>query len=158
MEHIEVRMVLRSAITASSSATSGQTASNHPTTCGAGAVTCTRSAREREYVFYPNILQLLVSGRRNLSSCQLSRVQSREGGDAEKIAEDTQNHSGKGVLLQLHHSMHILRGEAPREDKGRVAASDTSGGSCISRHSGTQGPCGLAPTQTADNRSVISGP
>jgi hypothetical protein len=37
-------MVLRIAITASSAATSGQTASNLRAACGEGAVTCTRSA------------------------------------------------------------------------------------------------------------------
>jgi hypothetical protein len=37
-------LVLRSATTASSSTTSGQTASNLPAACGAGAVTCTTSA------------------------------------------------------------------------------------------------------------------
>jgi hypothetical protein len=41
--HVELRMVLRGAITASSSATPGQTASNLPD-ARSGAVTCTRSA------------------------------------------------------------------------------------------------------------------
>jgi hypothetical protein len=44
---IELRMVLRSVITASSSATSGQTESNFPAACGAEAVTCTKSAPRR---------------------------------------------------------------------------------------------------------------
>jgi hypothetical protein len=43
VEAYMLRMVLRSAITASSSAMSGQTANSLPTACGAEAVICTRS-------------------------------------------------------------------------------------------------------------------
>jgi hypothetical protein len=48
-------------------------------------------------------------------------------------------------------------GGAPGQDRG-TAASDTSSGSGTSRHNGNQGPCGLTPTRTADNKSVSSGP
>jgi hypothetical protein len=74
-------------------------------------------------------------------------------------AKDMQNedYNGKGALFQPHHSKHVLRGEAPRQDRGTVAASDTSGGSARSRHNGTQAPCIPTPTQTACNRSVSSG-
>jgi hypothetical protein len=46
-------MILRSAITASSSATSGQTAGNVPAPCGAGVVTCTRSAPRKRIHLQP---------------------------------------------------------------------------------------------------------
>jgi hypothetical protein len=46
-------MALLSAIAASRSATSGQTASNLPTACGAGTVTCIRSAPRKRISFPP---------------------------------------------------------------------------------------------------------
>jgi hypothetical protein len=46
----------------------------------------------------------------------------------------------------------VLRGEAPRYDRGTPAASDTSGGRL--RQNGTQCHCGLTPTRWAENRSV----
>jgi hypothetical protein len=60
-----------------------------------------------------------------------------------KVAEDTQDYNRKGVLIQHHHSRHVLRGCAPRQDRGTAVASDTSGGR--SRFIGTQGPGGLTP-------------
>jgi hypothetical protein len=115
-------------------------------------------AREREYIFHPNMLQLSVGGRRKPPSRQLSGLQTREGGDAEKeVAEDIQVYNGKGVLFQPHHSERVLRGGAPRKDRGTAATSDTSGGSGKYRHNGTQGPSGFITTGTADNRSVSSG-
>jgi hypothetical protein len=115
--------------------------------------------REREYIFHPNMLQLPVGGRRKTPSRQLSELQTREGGDAEKeVAEDTQDYNGKAVLFQPHLSRHVLRGIAPRQENGTATASDRSDGSGRSGHSGTQGPCSLTPTQTAGNMSVSSGP
>jgi hypothetical protein len=45
---MKLRMVLRSAITAKSSVTSGKTASNLPVVCGSEAVTYTRSVLRKE--------------------------------------------------------------------------------------------------------------
>jgi hypothetical protein len=72
------------------------------------------------------------------------------------VAEDTQDYNGKGILFQPHHSRNVLRGGAPRQDRGTAAVSDTSGGRCS--HIENQGPCGLTPTRTAENRPVSSGP
>jgi hypothetical protein len=56
--------------------------------------------QEREYIFHPNMLQLPVGGRGKPASCQLSGLQTHEGGDTEKdLAEDTQDYKGKGVLF-----------------------------------------------------------
>jgi hypothetical protein len=56
---------------------------------------------------------------------QLSGLQTRVGGAAEKeVAEDTQDYNGKGVLFQPHHSRRVLRGGAPRQDRGTAGASD----------------------------------
>jgi hypothetical protein len=95
-------------------------------------------------------------GQKKIPSRQLSGLQTPEGGDAEKeVIEDTQDYNGKGVLFQPHHCRHVLRGSTPRQDRGTAAASDTSGGSGRSRHSGTQGPCGVTPTRTADSRPFV---
>jgi hypothetical protein len=45
--HIEPSALLRCATSASSSATSGQTANSHLVICGAGATTCTKSVQRR---------------------------------------------------------------------------------------------------------------
>jgi hypothetical protein len=56
-----------------------------------------------------------VGGGRESPSCQLSRLQIRQGGAAEEeITENTQNYNGKGVLLRPYYSRHLLRGGAPR--------------------------------------------
>ena len=68
-----------------------------------------------------------------------------------QIAEDTQNYNGKAVLFRHHHARRVLRGGAPRQDRGTAATSDTSGSSGRPRHKGTQGPCGLTPTRAADS-------
>jgi hypothetical protein len=138
-------MVLRSAINSSSSATSGQTASNLPAACGSEVITCTRSAPRKEIHLPPNILQLSVSRRRNPPPRKLSGLQTRKGGDAEEeVAGNTEDYNGKRVLFEPLHSRHVLRGGFPRQDRGTATASHTSGGR--SRHYGTQGPCGLTPT------------
>jgi hypothetical protein len=64
--HIELRMVLRSAVTASSSATSRQTANNLPTACGAKGVTCTRSA-PRKGIHLPPQSAAIVSWRKEIN-------------------------------------------------------------------------------------------
>jgi hypothetical protein len=53
-------MVLRNAVTTSSSVTSGQTASNLPNACGAEAVPPQGVPGEGEYFFHVNMLQLPV--------------------------------------------------------------------------------------------------
>jgi hypothetical protein len=58
-----------------------------------------------------------------------------------KFAEDNQDYNGKVVLFQRHHSRHVLRGGAPRQDRGTAAASDASGGR--TRNNGTQVPAAL---------------
>jgi hypothetical protein len=87
----------------------------------------------------PDMLQLLIVGRRKHPSRQISGLQTSEG----EVPED---YNGKGVLFQPHHSRRVLRGGTPRQGRGTAAASDTSGDSGRSRHSGTQSPCGLTPT------------
>jgi hypothetical protein len=67
--------------------------------------------REREYIFHPTMLKLPVGGRRKIPSLQLSGLQTREGGDAEKeVREGIKDYKWKGVLFQPHHSRHVLRG------------------------------------------------
>jgi hypothetical protein len=74
-------------------------------------------------------------------SRQLSGLQTREGGGTEKeVAKDTQDHNGKSVLFQPHHSRRVLLSGAPRQDRGTAASSDTSGGSGRSRHNRPQVP------------------
>jgi hypothetical protein len=83
----------------------------------------------------------------------LSGLRTREEEDAEKeVADDIQDYNGKGVLFQPHHSRRVLREGAPKQERGKAAASDTSGGSDRSRHNGTQGPCGFTQheQQTTD--------
>jgi hypothetical protein len=47
-----------------------------------------------------DMLQLQVGGRRGTSSLQLSRLQPRQGRDAEeKVAGSAQDYNGKGVLF-----------------------------------------------------------
>jgi hypothetical protein len=73
------------------------------------------------------MLQLPDGGMRKTPSRQLLGMQTREGGGTEKeVAEDTQDCNGKGVLLQPHHSRRVLRGGAPRQDRGTAAGSDTA--------------------------------
>jgi hypothetical protein len=51
------------------------------------------------------MLQLPVGGRRETPSRQLSGLQTRERGDAEKeVVGNTQDYNRKGVLFQSHHS------------------------------------------------------
>jgi hypothetical protein len=73
------------------------------------------------------------------------------------LPQHDQQITGKSVRAPQH-SRRVLRGGAPRQDRGTAAAWDTSGVSGRPRHNRTQGPCGLTPTWTADNRSVSSGP
>jgi hypothetical protein len=64
------------------------------------------------------MLQLPAGGKRNPPSRKLSGLQTCEGGDAEKeVAEDTKDYNGKGFLFQPHHSRHVLRDGAPRQEK-----------------------------------------
>jgi hypothetical protein len=99
------------------------------------------------------MLQLLVDGSQKTPSSQLSGLQTSGGGDAEKeVTEDTQDYNG--VFSPNLTTPGVLCGSAPGQDRGTAAASDTSGGSGRFYHNETHGPCGLTPTQTADNRSV----
>jgi hypothetical protein len=108
--------------------------------------------REGKHFFNTSMLQLLVGRKGKSSPLQLTGLQAREGGDAEKeFAEDTQDYNRKGVLFQSHHSTFILHGSVPRQDRERAAASGTSSSSDSSCHNGTESPCTLlAPA----NRSV----
>jgi hypothetical protein len=101
----------------------------------------------------PACCKLPFGERRESPSRQLSGLQTREGGNAEKkVAENNQDYNGKGVLLRPHHPR-CVRGGAPRQQR---AASDTPGVSGSSSHSGKKGPCTLISTRTAANRSVNS--
>jgi hypothetical protein len=68
----------------------------------AEAVTCTRSA-PRKGIHLPIQHAATVGWRKEKTpSCQLSGLQTCEGGDAEKeFAEDTQDYNRKGVLFNL---------------------------------------------------------
>jgi hypothetical protein len=88
--HIGLRIVLRSAITASSSDTPGTTANSPPLLVVRRGSSAQGVPREREYIFHPNVLQLSIGGRRETQFRKLSGLQTREGGDAdEEVAEDT---------------------------------------------------------------------
>jgi hypothetical protein len=92
-------------------------------------------------------------------SCQLSGLQTREGGDPEKeVTEDTQDYNGKGVLFQPHNSRCVLHGGPLRQDRGRAVASDTPGGGGNPCHNETKGLCTPTPAQSAANRSVSQAP
>jgi hypothetical protein len=97
-------------------ATFGQTVSNLPVVCGAGAATCTKSVRKKR-TLPPLQLAVTASWRRKKTpSRQLSGLQTREGGTAEEeIAENTQNYNGEGVLPQPYYARCLLRGGAPRQ-------------------------------------------
>jgi hypothetical protein len=83
-------MVLRSSITASSSAMSGQTANNLPAGCGAEGVACTRSAPRKGIHLPPQRAATVGWRKEKPPSRKLSGLQTREGGDAEEeVAEDT---------------------------------------------------------------------
>jgi hypothetical protein len=89
-------MVLRSAITASSLATSGQTANNLPAACGAEEVTYKRSAPRKRIHFLSQCASTLGWRKEKTPSRKLSGLQTRGRGDAEEeVAEDTQDYNGK---------------------------------------------------------------
>jgi hypothetical protein len=77
---------------------------------------------EREYIFHLNMLQLSVGGKRKPSSSKLSGLQTCEGDAEKEVAEDNQDYDGEGALFQPHHSRHVLRGGAPRHDKGNSSS------------------------------------
>jgi hypothetical protein len=85
-------MVLRNAITASSLATFGQTASNLPAACGARAATCTRSAPRKGMHLPPQHAATVGWQKEKPPFHKLSGLQTREGGDAEnEVAENAQD-------------------------------------------------------------------
>jgi hypothetical protein len=157
VEALQLKMILRSAITGSSSATSGQTSSNLPAACGAGAVTCTRSA-PRKGMHLPPQHAATVGGRKEENPIPpIFGIVDTRRRCRKKVAEGIQDYNRKGVLFQCHHSRRVLRGGAPRQDRGTATASDRPSGTGSFRHSRTQGACGLTPTRTADKRPVSSG-
>jgi hypothetical protein len=92
---------------------SGLTAGTLPFLCGAGVVTCTRSALKGQYNTDTSMQELQVGG--------LSRLQAREGRDEkEKVRDSTRDYNGKGTLCQAHH----LR-TTPRGDDASAALSCT---------------------------------
>jgi hypothetical protein len=125
-------MASRSAITASSSAMSGLTASRLHAVYGAGAVTYIKSApRRTTQPPPPPAVTAKVSGRRKASSRQLSRVQPRQEGAAEEAtAEVPENHSREGVLLHRRHSRRVLRCSTKRWQTATTAPGN-SGAGCI---------------------------
>jgi hypothetical protein len=146
-------MVLRNAITASSSAMSEQTAINLPATCGARAVTCRSAPRNGLHLSPPH--GAITGWRKDKTPIPpiIGAADTRRRRYRKKVAEDTQDYNGKSVLFQTHQSRRVLRGGTPRQDSGTAAPSDTSDGIGMSHHNGTQGPCSLTPTRTADNRA-----
>jgi hypothetical protein len=149
---MELRMILRSTITARSLATSGQTASNLPAASGAGVVNCTRIATRKGIHLPPQHAATAGWWKEKNTIPPIIRAAEKE------VAENTQDYNRKGVLFEPHHSRHVLHGGALRQDRGMAAVSDTSGGSGRCHHNGTEDPCSLTPTQTADNKSVSLGP
>jgi hypothetical protein len=92
---------LRSAITASSSVTSGHTKNNLPAACGAEGVTCTRSA-PRKGMHLPPQSAATAGWRKEknhipqiIGAADTRRRRSAE----EEVAEDTYNYNGKFVLF-----------------------------------------------------------
>jgi hypothetical protein len=81
-------MVLHSAISARSSATSGQTLSNLRAACGAGAFTCTRGAPRKGIHLPPQRAATVGWRKERTPSRQLSGLQTHDGGDAEKEAAE----------------------------------------------------------------------
>jgi hypothetical protein len=102
-------MGLRSAITASSSSMSGQTASILPAAC-AEAAACTRSVQHAVTVGWRKennpIPQIIVA-----ADTQRRRCNKKED------AEDTQDYSRMGILFQLHHCRHVCCGGTPRKER-----------------------------------------
>jgi hypothetical protein len=106
---------------------------------------------EREYVFHPKHAATAGWWKGKTPPRKLSGLQTLERDDAEK--EDIHDYNENGVLFQPHHSRHVLRGGAPRQDR-RTTASDTSGGSGRSRHKGAQDPCGFAQFRVPNVNSL----
>jgi hypothetical protein len=56
---------------------------------------------------------------------QLSGLQIREGGDAEKdVTENTQDYNAKGITLKPRYPRYVLRGGAPRQHRAKPSTSD----------------------------------
>jgi hypothetical protein len=85
----------------------------------------------------------------------------REGGDEEKVVTDvtknTQDYNMKDILFKPRYPGCVLRGGAPRQHKATASVSDTPDGSGRFSHNGTEGPCALTATRTANNKSVSWG-
>jgi hypothetical protein len=95
---VELRMILSSTITASTSVTSGQIASNLPAVCGAVAATFTRSAPRKRLRFPPQHVSSAGWRKEKTPYSKISRLQTRKGGDAEKeVAENTEDYNEKDV-------------------------------------------------------------
>jgi hypothetical protein len=144
-------MVLRSAITASSSATSGKTVSNLPAACGAQVVTCIRSGPTKE-IYLPPQKAATVGWRKEKSPFRkLSGLQTREGVAENEVAENTQDYNGEFYFnFNTRACPSRRRSEATQRNSSSLRH-------IWSRHNGTHCLCGLTQTRTAENRSVISG-
>jgi hypothetical protein len=143
-------MGLRNAITARSSATFGKTASNLPMFVLRWRPPAQRVSWKRKHIFRTSMLQLPVGDRRESLSRQLSGLQIREGGDAEKeVTENRQDYNANGIIPKPRHLRCVLRGGAPRQHRATASASDMPSGSGKSSHNGTEGLCALTPTRTA---------
>jgi hypothetical protein len=138
--------------------TSGQTASNLPAACGAAAVSCTRSA-PRKGIHVPPQHAATAGWRKEKNPIPpiIGAADTRRRRCRKRSRRGHPGLQQEGCSLQTS-PLRRVRGGSPRQDRGTAAASDTSGGSGRSRHNGTQGPCALAPTGTADNRSSVRAP
>jgi hypothetical protein len=151
-------MVLRSATTAKSSATSGQIASNLPVACGAGAATYTKRIRRRwkhlqqrhaataswrkERKLIPLIIGAAAMRRR-----KCSKVNRREHPRLRR----------EGCSLPT--SVPQVCPSRRRSKKHRATAAVTSTSVCSGRssHKGSERLCAFAAPTTTGNRSVSSG-
>jgi hypothetical protein len=103
---------------------SGLTASNLPVVCGAGAVTCSRSARKRAKQHrYRHPATASWWTERNLIP-QTIEAAATPGRDAkEKVAESARDYIGRCVLFQLHRPWTVPRGGATQQHATAAASS-----------------------------------
>jgi hypothetical protein len=104
-----------------------QTASSLPAACGAEAVTYTTCAPRKE-IHLP-LQHAATGGWRKEKTPFPQIIGAADMRRRCRKRSGIQDYNGEGVLFKIHHSRHILRGGAPRQDRGTAAASDTSVGS-----------------------------
>jgi hypothetical protein len=135
-------MVLRSATTASSSATSGQSASKLPAAFGEGAVTCTGSVPRKGIHLPPQHAATAGWRKEQNPSRQLSGLQTHEG-DVEKSRRGHPGLQREGCSLPTTPLQACPSRRRSQVGQRNSRASNTSGGSGRSRHNAAQVPVAL---------------